>query len=126
MVEYGSALEHNGWVGEVGGKAYNRTHPRQYIQFVPRGGPIPVPSWGDAWSGASQFIGGVGSGMRGLGAGIVYSVEPPGAATPTAYTYTVEFVWLLSTGILYCSFVAWCATVFLKRTGTPERKGEQP
>lgn len=57
---------------------------------------------------------------------IVYSVEPPGAATPTAYTYTVEFVWLLSMGILYCSFVAWCATVFLKRTGTPKRKGEQP
>lgn len=57
---------------------------------------------------------------------IVYSVEPPDAAPPTAYTYTVEFVWLLSMGILYCSFVAWCVTVFLKRTGTPERKGEQP
>ncbi len=71
MVKLGSALEDNGYMGEVSGKAYNHTHPRQYIQFIPGGGPIPVPSWGDALTGASQFIGGVGSGMRGLGAGLL-------------------------------------------------------
>ncbi len=69
MVKIGSMLEDNGWVGEIGGRASNRTHGRAY-RLSPRGA-LPVPSGGDIWIGASQFIGGVGGGMRGLGAGLL-------------------------------------------------------
>lgn len=57
---------------------------------------------------------------------IIYSVEPPGTPTPTAYTQTVDLVWSLSLVLLCCGFVAWCVTIFLKRTGAAERTSEQP
>jgi hypothetical protein len=71
MVKLGSALEDNGSVGEMGGKAYLRTHRRPYLQHIPSGARLPVPTMVDAWIGASQVIGNAGSVIRGMGAGLL-------------------------------------------------------
>ena len=71
MVKLGSALEDNGAVGEMGGKAYLRTHGRPYLQHIPSGARLPVPTMVDAWIGASKVIGVVGDTMRGAGAGLL-------------------------------------------------------
>ena len=71
MIKPGTKLEDNAWVGEIEDKAYLGAHGRPHLRSIPSGRRLPVYTLADARIEASQVIGGIGSGMRGLGAGLL-------------------------------------------------------
>lgn len=70
MIDGGKWLEENGHWEEVLGEARNRDTGRLYVKF-PGSGWMPVPTTGDARIAASKLIGGIGSGIRTAGAGLL-------------------------------------------------------
>lgn len=70
MVKAGSAFEDNAQRGEVGREWFDRATGRVYVRFS-GGRPVPLPKVTDAWRAANNVVDGIGSGLRGIGAGIL-------------------------------------------------------
>lgn len=70
MVKAGSAFEENAQRGEIGREWFDRATGRVYVRFS-GGRPMPLPKVTDAWRAANNVIDGIGSGLRGVGSGIL-------------------------------------------------------